>query len=101
MSFKGIELSKLEEALLFDLLERRKPPRHFSWLVGALGVVSLLLLEPSGALLILTAGLCGGLVGAFLERKHLADLARVVGKLVTAFGSPDGTWRRSGRLKDD
>lgn len=75
------ELTRHEKRVLDDFVQSRKLPAPVSLGVGLAGVVLLLIAPVPQWVAVMTAALCGGLVGAWIEKRHLHDLARAVSKL--------------------
>lgn len=74
-------LTEHERRVVVDFVGRRKLPVAMSVTVGLLGVALLLMVAVPQWIAVVTSTLCGGLLGSWVEKKHLHDLSGAVRKL--------------------
>lgn len=75
------DLTRHEKRVVDDFVSRRKVPAPLTLGVGLTGLVMLLVASVPQWVAVVTAALCGGLVGSWIEKRHLHDLSGAVRKL--------------------
>ena len=81
MNAEAGALTSHERRVLDDFVSRRKVPAAVSVGVGLAGLVLLLVADVPQWVAVVTSALCGGLVGSWIEKRHLNELGGAVSKL--------------------
>lgn len=75
-------LTAHERRVLDDFCRRGGLPATVTLIVSGAGVLVLLLADVEQWIAVATSALCGALVGAWIEKRHLHDLAGAVRKIL-------------------
>ena len=77
-------VTRYQARVLNDFFHARKIPSSVTLTVSILGIAASLVAQMPQVVLVLTAALCGGLLGSWVEKRHLNDLSVAIAKVVNA-----------------